>query len=133
MSASTAGWHPSLRGVVVGAAVGGIGRAVVVALHLAELNVATLPIVLVGAVIGACIGAVAGLVGRIALGAIVGAGLTILVFLVTLPVAFLFQFVGAGTTPSIVATVAIGALSGLAGAAAGRRTPRGRRLANQTR
>ena len=125
-------WHPSVRGALVGAAVGGVGRAVVVALHLAELNAATLSIVLVAAMIGAGIGAVAGLVGRIALAAIVGAGLTVIVFAIMLPVVSLVELVGVGTMPSIAATIAIGALSGLAGAAAARMVPRGRRVANES-
>jgi hypothetical protein len=103
----------------------------VVALHLAELNAATLPIVLVGALIGAGIGAVAGLVGRIALAALVGAGLTVIIFAIMLPVVSLIELVGAGTTPSIAATIAMGALSGLAGAAAARTVPRGR-VANES-
>src|SRR5688572_16993313 len=114
-----------VRGVLVGAAVGGIGRAVVVAWSLAELNSATLPIVLIGAGIGAAIGAMAGLVGRIALGAIVGAGLALIVFTVTLPAAVLVALMGGGSMPSVVAAVATGALSGLAaGAAARLTTPR---------
>jgi hypothetical protein len=129
---TTPRWRPTARGVVVGAAVGGIGRALVVALHLTELNAATLPVVLVGAVIGASIGAVAGLAGRIALGVIIGATLTLIVFAITLPVVFLFEFLGAASKPSIVATVAVGALSGLAGAAAARTAPPGRRLANES-
>ena len=120
--------HPRVRGVLVGAAVGGIGRALVAALSLAELNSATLPVVLIGAGIGASIGAMAGLVGRIALGAMVGAGLTLVVFMVTLPAAVLVALMGGGTMPSVVATVAIGALSGLAAGAAARVTTPRRRL-----
>jgi hypothetical protein len=114
-------WRPSVRGVVVGAAVGGIGRATVVALHLTELTSVTAPLLLVAAAIGAAIGALAGLVGRALLGTLVGATLTALVFALTLPVAFLVTTIGAGTMPSIAATIGIGALSGLAGGvAAGR-------------
>jgi hypothetical protein len=117
----TTRWRPSVSGVVVGAAVGGIGRAAVVALHLTELTSVTAPIVLVAAAIGAAIGALAGLVGRALLGALVGAALTALVFALTLPIAFLVTSVGAGTMPSIVATIGIGAVSGLAGGVAARR------------
>jgi hypothetical protein len=118
-------WHPSVRGVLVGAAVGGIGRGLLVALHLPQLNDATFSVVLVGAAIGAGIGGLAGLVGRVGLGAIVGAGLALLVFAITWPVLVLFELMGVGTTSSIVA-VAIGAVSGLAGgaAAAGTTPPR---------
>lgn len=117
-------WHPSVRGVAVGAAVGGIGRGLVVALHLSELNGATFSLVLVGAVIGAGIGSLAGLVGRVGLGAIVGAALALVVFAITLPIVSLFNLVGVGSTPSIVATVAVGAVAGLAGGAAAARTTR---------
>jgi len=115
-------WRPSVRGVVVAALVGGIGRGLVVALHLAELNRATLSVVLVAAVIGAGIGALAGLVGRIGLGAVIGAGLALLVFAITLPVVMVFEFLGVGSTPSVVATVAMGAVAGLAGGVAARGT-----------
>jgi len=115
-------WRPSVRGVVVAALVGGIGRGLVVALHLAELNRATLSVVLVAAVIGAGIGALAGLVGRVGLGAVVGAGLALLVFAITLPLVMVFEFLGVGSTPSVVATVAMGAVAGLAGGAAARGT-----------
>jgi hypothetical protein len=101
--------------------VGGIGRAIVAAFNLAELSAGTVPVLLLVAGVGAVIGALAGLVGRVGLGAIVGAGLTVIVFLITLPVVFLFEAMGVGTVPSVAATVAIGALSGVAGGiAAGR-------------
>ena len=115
------GWHPSVRGVVVGAAVGGLGRAVVVLWHLTELSVAALPIVLLAVLVAAAIGAVAGSVRHPGLAALLGAGLTIVVFLLTLPVAFLIELLGAATAPTGVATVAVGALSGLAGAVSARR------------
>jgi hypothetical protein len=113
-------WHPSVRGVAVGAAVGAIGRGIVVALHLGDLTAMTLPIVLMAAAIGAIIGAAAGLIGRIWLGAVVGAGLSVIVVAVTLPVSFLVATMGDLSVPPIVTITLIGALAGVAGGAAAR-------------
>lgn len=115
------GWHPSVKGGVVGAAVGGLGRAVIVLWHLTELSVAALPIALLAVLVAAVIGAVAGTVRHPVLAALLGAGLTTMVFLLTLPVAFLMELLGAATAPTGVATIAVGALSGLAGAVSARR------------
>ena len=111
-------WHPTVRGAALGAAVGAIGRGIVVALHLGDLNTVTLPIVLMASVIGAIIGAVAGLIGRIGFGAIVGAGLSVIVVVLTLPVAFLVATMGKPTLPPIVTITLIGALAGVAGGVA---------------
>ena len=113
----------SLRGAVIGALVGGVGRAVVAMVHLTELNTVTVPVVLGATLIGGGIGAIAGLVRRASIAAAVGAGLSVLVFLLTLPVVSLFALLGVGTRPTVVAMVAIGALSGLAGALAMRARP----------
>ncbi|HXU90205.1 MAG TPA: hypothetical protein VFQ62_15230 [Methylomirabilota bacterium] len=120
-------WQPSARGVVVGAGVGAVGRAAVLALHLADLDAGAAPLLLLAAAIGAAIGAVAGLMGRPLAGALVGATLTAVVFALTLPVAYLFTLIGAGSVPSLVATVGMGAVSGLAGGAAAQRAAGNRR------
>jgi hypothetical protein len=115
-------WHPSVRGAVVGAAVGALGRAVVLLWHLTELGSAALPIVVLAMLVAAAIGAVAGTVRHPGLAALLGAALTTVIFLLTLPVAFLIELLGAASAPTGIATVAVGALSGLAGAiSAGRR------------
>ena len=88
--------RPSLLGAVVGAVLGGIGRGALAAFHLRELNRDTTLVVLVVAAIGVVVGALAGLTGRPVWGAVVGAALSAVVYLTTLPVALFMQGIQVG-------------------------------------
>ena len=70
------------------------------------------------------VGALAGLTGRPVLGAVVGAVLSALAYLGTLPIVAMFHVLGVLTTPSIWEVVAVGALSGALGGAARRMATR---------
>ena len=110
--------RPSLLGAVVGAVLGGIGRGALAAFHLRELNRDTTLVVLVVAAIGVVVGALAGLTGRPVWGAVVGAALSAVVYLTTLPVALFMQGIQVGRAPSLVEVLVVGAIVGaLAGAA----------------
>jgi len=111
-------FRASLVGAATGAVVGGAGRAAVAVAHFNEVDHVTAPFVVAAAAIGVVIGAIAGLTGRPLLGAVVGAGLSVLAFLGTLPFAMLFQVLGAGSAASLLEIVAVGALAGGVGGAA---------------
>ena len=70
------------------------------------------------AAIGVVVGALSGLTGRPVWGAVVGAALSAVVYLTTLPVALFMQGIQVGRAPSLVEVLVVGALVGaLAGAA----------------
>jgi thiol:disulfide interchange protein len=102
-------------GVIVGAAVGAITRVAVTALHfpaiLRENHMLALYVVFVGAVIGG----VAGVTGKALRGAVVGAGLSVLFYLLALPVVGVFSFLGAATLPAWWEMLAAGAIPGAIG------------------
>ena len=94
--------RPSLLGALVGAVLGGIGRGALAAFYLRELNRDTTLVVLVVAAIGVVVGALSGLTGRPVWGAVVGAALTAVVYLATLPAALFMQAIQVGRAPSLV-------------------------------
>ncbi len=105
-------------GASVGALVGAITRAGMAALHLAPSIQDPALVVLIAAVMGIITGAPAGAIGKPLLGAIAGAILSVLAFLVNLPIVMFFHFLGALTTPSLLEVIAAGAIAGGIGGAA---------------
>jgi len=122
-------YRASLVGAGVGALVGGISRAAVAAFLLTDVS-GDLIVVLFAAAIGILIGAMAGATGRPVLGATVGGVLSAVAFMVTLPAASLIFLAGAGTLPSLLEIIAVGALSGGIGGAAGQMAARCRSRAS---
>lgn len=112
---------PALAGALTGAALGAAGRAAIVLGHLSAMGKEAAVIAAIAAAFGAVIGAAGGLTGRPWAGVVVGAGLTLLLHLGTLPVVAMFRLLGAGTTPSVLGVIAVGAISGGVGAFVGRR------------
>lgn len=110
----------SVVGAVVGAVLGGVGRGALTAIHLHETNRETVVAILVVAGIGVVIGGLSGLTGRPLLSAIVGAALSGVVYLATLPVALLMQALDVGRTASFFEVVGVGALVGAAAGASER-------------
>ncbi|HSB78865.1 MAG TPA: hypothetical protein VLM91_08760 [Candidatus Methylomirabilis sp.] len=106
-------------GFSVGALVGGIIRAAVAVLHFPSAAGEQYSIVLLPAVVGIVIGGIAGGTGRILLGAVVGAGLSILFYLGSVPLVGLLTFFGAATLPSLWEVLAVGAVPGAIGGAVG--------------
>jgi hypothetical protein len=110
--------RPSLLGAMVGAVLGGIGRGALAAFHVRELNRDTTLVVLVVAAIGVVVGALSGMTGRPVWGAVVGAALSAVVYLATLPAAIFMQTIQVGRAPSLLEVLVVGTLVGaLAGAA----------------
>ena len=108
----------SLLGAVVGAVLGGIGRGALAAFYLRELNRDTTLVVLVVAAIGIVVGALSGMTGRPVWGAVVGAALSAVAYVTTLPAVLLMQALQVGRAPSLVEVLVVGALVGaIAGAA----------------
>jgi len=108
----------SVIGAVVGAVLGGVGRGALAAFHLQQVNRDTVVGILVVAAIGVVIGGLAGMMGRPLRGAVVGAGLSAVAYVATLPVALLMQALDVGRTASFAEVVGIGAVVGaVAGAA----------------
>ena len=108
----------SLLGAVVGAVLGGIGRGALAAFYLRELNRDTTLVVLVVAAIGIVVGALSGMTGRPVWGAVVGAALSAVAYVTTLPAALFMQALQVGRAPSLVEVLVVGALVGaIAGAA----------------
>jgi hypothetical protein len=111
----------ALAGAVTGAVLGGAGRAALAFFHLSVGGKDALLAAATAGVMGALIGAVAGLTRRPLVGVLVGAGLTLLLYVITLPVLALFRLMGASTTPSVVGVLVVGAVSGGIGALVGAR------------
>ncbi len=114
----------STTGAVVGALAGAVTRGGLVLVHLDELTGATGLLVLTAAIVGGFIGVLAGMTGRPVSGTLIGAIVSGVMFLVTLPAAAVMSFLGAGTMARLLEVVGAGALAGLIGGAAG---PRARR------
>ncbi len=108
----------SLVGACVGASVGGVARAALAAYHLTDARQLG-ALVLITAGIGILIGAVAGLSGKPVSGAVIGAVLSLVVYLGNLQVIGLLALLGAGSVPSLLEALASGALAGGIGGAAG--------------
>ena len=117
--------NPLLAGALTGALLGGIGRAVVAGVHLRGINQGAELGLLSAALIGVIIGALAGLTGKPLLGAVIGAVLSALAYLGMYPIVMLFHALGTLTIASIWEVVAVGALSGGLGGAAGRMAAQG--------
>lgn len=113
-------WSPSLTGLLVGAAIGGVGRAAVVALHLQTMGPTVVPVLTWATVLGAIIGGIAGLSGAPRRGAVLGALLAVLAYVVMLPLALVVTVSGIATAPSVLAMIAVGALAGFTGGVAAR-------------
>ena len=109
----------SWSGVAVGAVVGGILRVAVAALHFAAMLGEHSWYALLPAGVGLLIGGAAAATGRALLGAVVGAGLSFVFFLVALPVGGVAASLGAGTLPAVWEVLAVGAISGALGGAVG--------------
>ena len=70
---------------------------------------------LIVSALGVVIGGLAGCVGRIVLGAVAGAVLSVAVYLGTAPAVIFLQLLGAVTKPPLYVVLVIGALSGVVG------------------
>jgi hypothetical protein len=101
-------------GMVVGAAVGAVGRALVTSLHLTAPAQGTVLLLTTAAVAGLLIGVLAGLPGKPLMGAVVGVVVSALLYLGTLPVVMLFHLLGTLVAPSLLEVTAVGALAGVA-------------------
>jgi hypothetical protein len=113
MSASAG--HAHGVGVLVGAAIGAIGRVAVMSLHLSSPTEGTALILLIAALAGALIGALASLPGKPLAGALAGAVLAGVLYVVAIPAVWLLHMLGALTLPSVFEMMAAGALAGGAG------------------
>jgi hypothetical protein len=111
-------YRGSVIGASVGALVGGISRAAVAAFRLTDVNQDTAWVVLIAGVIGIIVGAPAGAIDKPVFGAVVGAGLSFLVFLANFPMVAFFQILGELTMPSLLEVIGVGALAGGMGGAA---------------
>jgi hypothetical protein len=109
----------SVAGALVGALLGFVGRAAVAGFHVHEISRAIIPGVLAVGVLGLVIGGLAGLTGRPLVGAILGAVLSAIAYAGTFPIALLFHALGALTPASLLEVLAVGALAGGLGGAAG--------------
>jgi len=107
----------SWAGAVTGAVLGGLARGLVAAAHL-QITRDTVPVLFITAFIGIVVGAASGIGARPIAGALIGAVLTALVYVIEYPIVLLFGALGALQPPSGLEVVAVGALVGaLAGAA----------------
>ena len=120
-AASSVDTRRALAGAVTGAALGAGGRAAIVFAHVDFSGKDAVLAAAFAAAIGATIGGVAGLTGRPLAGIAIGAGLTLVLYAVTLPVVTLFRVLGVTTTPSVLEVLAVGAVSGAVGGFVGRR------------
>ncbi len=109
----------SWLGIGVGALVGGIGRVTVVGVHFPDSLGSHYPVALIAAAVGIVIGGVAGGTGRILFGAVVGAALSILFYLLGLPLTGLLALLGAATPPVFWEVLAVGIIPGAIGGAVG--------------
>jgi hypothetical protein len=99
-------------GILAGAAIGAVGRVVVMSLHLSTTTDGTILILLIAALVGALVGALASLPGRPLTGALVGAVLSGALYLGALPAVWLLHLLGAVSLPSLLEMIAVGALAG---------------------
>jgi tetrahydromethanopterin S-methyltransferase subunit E len=106
-------------GFAVGALLGGICRVTVMARHFPAIVGEQYPVALLPAVVGIVVGGLAAATGRVLLGAVVGAGLSVLFYLVSLPLVGVAAFLGAATPPALWEVLAVGAIPGAIGGAVG--------------
>jgi len=106
-------------GFGVGAVIGGIVRVAVAAVHFPGIMGEQYPAALFPAVIGIVVGGIAGGTGRALLGAVVGAGLSILFYLGNLPLSGLLALSGTATLPALWEVLTVGAAPGAIGGAVG--------------
>ena len=109
----------SWTGLVVGTVVGAIARVGMTALHFPGILGEQYMVGLYAALVGAVVGGLAGVTGRAVRGTVVGAGLSVLFFLLVLPFAGLFSFLGVGTLPAWWQILAVGAIPGAIGGGVG--------------
>ena len=109
----------SWTGLVVGAFVGGISRVTVLALHYPDSLGGSYPLALVAGTVGLVVGGIAGGTGRALLGAVVGAGLSLLFYLSSLVFVGLLAFLGGMSLPALWEVAAVGAIPGAIGGAVG--------------
>lgn len=113
--------RPVLKGALTGAVLGAVGRAAIVVAHADLSGKNTVLAAAFAALIGAVIGAIAGATGRPLIGIVIGAALSLAIYLGLLPVVMLIRSLGAGSAPSVYEIMAVGALAGGIGAFVGRR------------
>ncbi len=106
-------------GLGVGALAGGIIRVAVMALHFPAIVGEQYAVALLPAVVGIVVGGLAAATGRVLLGTVVGAGLSFLFYLASLPLVGAAAFLGAGTLPALWEVLAVGAITGAIGGAVG--------------
>ena len=105
----------SWLGLGVGALTGGIIRVAVVALHFPAIVGEQYLVALLPAGVGIVIGGIAGGTGRVLLGTVVGAALSLLFYLGSLPLVGVIAFLGTGTPPAVWEVLAVGAIPGAIG------------------
>jgi len=113
--ASSVSW----TGLAVGALVGAAARVGMTALHFPGIFGEQYAVGVYVAVVGAIVGGLAGVTGRVVRGTVVGAALSVLFFLLVLPFAGLFSFLGAGAFPAWWQMLAVGAIPGAIGGGVG--------------
>ena len=106
-------------GFGVGALIGGIVRVAVTAVHYPAILGDEYVIALLPAILGIVIGGIAGATGRTLLGTMVGAALSLLFYLGSVPLVGLLAFLGAATLPALWEVLAVGAVPGAIGGAVG--------------
>lgn len=111
---------PGLVGAVVGAVLGGLGRVALVIYHLGGVSSDIVAPLLAVAAIGIVVGGLAGMTGRPLLGAVVGAALSLLVHLGTLPVRLMMRALQVAGTASMAEVVVLGAVVGAIAGGVGR-------------
>ena len=106
-------------GIGVGALIGGVIRVAVTALHFPAILGGQFAVALLPAIVGIVIGGTAAATGRLLLGAAVGAGLSFVFCVGSLPLAGMAAYLGAGTLPAVWEMLTVGAISGAIGGAVG--------------
>lgn len=106
-------------GFGVGALVGGISRVTVLALHFPDSLGGSYPLALAAGSVGIVIGGIAGGTGRTLLGAVVGAGLSLLFYLSSLMLVGFLAFLGGISLPTFWEVLVVGAIPGAIGGAVG--------------
>ncbi len=114
------GSRRSWTGIGVGALVGGIINVAVMALHFPAIVGEQYSVALLPAAVGIIMGGVAAATGRVLLGAVVGAGISFLAYVGSIPLVAMGVSLGAGTPPAVWEVLAVGAIAGAVGVAAGK-------------
>ncbi len=102
----------SWLGFSVGALVGAVLRVAVAAMHFPAIVHDPYPIAIVPALVGFITGGVAAATGRLVVGAVVGAAVSFVFYLVALPLVGLLSFVGSATPLALWETLLVGLIPG---------------------